>query len=56
VPNGAWVEHIPQLDSITTSRIALRDGHAVPPDAPGLGIDWDWPAMERQAAARATIK
>jgi L-alanine-DL-glutamate epimerase-like enolase superfamily enzyme len=56
VPNGAWVEHIPQLDSITTSRIALRDGHAVPPDAPGLGIDWDWPVMERQAAARATIK
>jgi hypothetical protein len=28
----------------------------VPPDAPGLGIDWDWPALERQAAARATIK
>jgi len=32
VPNGAWVEYIPQLDSITTSRIKLEDGHAVPPD------------------------
>ncbi len=55
VPNGAWVEYIPQLDSITTSRITLRDGRAVPPDTPGLGIDWDFPRIEAQAVARATI-
>ena len=28
VPNGAWVEYIPQLDAITTSRIAIEDGYA----------------------------
>ena len=55
VPNGAWVEHIPQLDAITTSRMAMADGHAVAPDAPGLGIDWDFAAIERLAVARATI-
>jgi L-alanine-DL-glutamate epimerase-like enolase superfamily enzyme len=55
VPNGAWVEYIPQLDSITTSRLTVQDGHAIPPDAPGLGIDWDLPAIERQAVARATL-
>jgi L-alanine-DL-glutamate epimerase-like enolase superfamily enzyme len=55
VPNGAWVEYIPQLDSITTSRIVLKDGHAVPPDAPGLGIAWDFPRIEAEAVARATI-
>jgi L-alanine-DL-glutamate epimerase-like enolase superfamily enzyme len=55
VPNGAWVEYIPQLDSITTSRITLADGRAVPPDAPGLGIEWDLARVDAQAVARATI-
>ena len=55
VPNGAWVEYIPQLDAVTTSRMAIDDGHAVPPQAPGLGIDWDFAAIERAAVARATI-
>jgi len=55
VPNGAWVEYIPQLDAITTSRLAIEDGCAVPPQSPGLGIDWDFAAIERAAAARAVI-
>ena len=54
VPNAAWVEYIPQLDDITTSRLAIADGHALAPSAPGLGIDWDFPAIERRAVARAT--
>jgi L-alanine-DL-glutamate epimerase-like enolase superfamily enzyme len=55
VPNGAWVEYIPQLDAITTSRMAMKDGHALPPSAAGLGIDWDLAAIERAAVARAAI-
>jgi L-alanine-DL-glutamate epimerase-like enolase superfamily enzyme len=55
VPNGAWVEYIPQLDAIASSRMAIEDGHAVPPSSPGLGIDWDFAAIERSAVARATI-
>ena len=55
VPNGAWVEYIPQLDSITSSRITLKDGHAVPPQAPGLGIEWDFARIEHEAVARATV-
>jgi len=55
VPNGAWVEHIPQLDDLTSSRMTMRDGYAVPPDEPGLGIEWDFAAIERRAVARATI-
>ena len=42
VPNAAWVEYIPQLDDITTSRIVVKDGHAVAPTSVGLGIAWDW--------------
>ncbi|MGE5169149.1 MAG: mandelate racemase/muconate lactonizing enzyme family protein [Rudaea sp.] len=55
VPNGAWVEHIPQLETITTSRMTLVDGWAVPPQSPGLGIDWDFPSIERAAVARFAI-
>jgi L-alanine-DL-glutamate epimerase-like enolase superfamily enzyme len=55
VPNGAWVEYIPQLDDVTTSRMAMADGYAIPPASPGLGIEWDWTAIERHAVARATV-
>jgi L-alanine-DL-glutamate epimerase-like enolase superfamily enzyme len=55
VPNARWVEYIPQLDDVTTSRLAIEAGHAVPPAAPGLGIAWDWPALEARAVARARI-
>jgi L-alanine-DL-glutamate epimerase-like enolase superfamily enzyme len=49
VPNGRWIEYIPQLDRLTTSRMRIEDGHAVPPDTPGLGIDWDWETIGRMA-------
>ncbi len=55
VPNAAWVEYIPQLDDLTSSRLAIDAGFAVAPSAPGLGIEWDWPAIERRAAARMRI-
>lgn len=47
---AAWLEYIPQLDDIATSRVVVRGGRAAPPQAPGNGIDWDW---ERIAARRA---
>lgn len=49
VPNARWVEHIPQLDDFLLTRMTVdEEGYAVPPDAPGVGIDWDWPAIERR--------
>jgi hypothetical protein len=39
VPNGRYVEYIPQLDPITHSRMQVRDGMAVPSDDAGLGIE-----------------
>lgn len=55
VPNAAWVEYIPQLDSVASSRLTIDHGHAVPPDTPGLGIAWDWPAIESRARERHMI-
>jgi len=45
VPNAKWVEYIPQLEPITTSGLRIEDGHAIPSEQPGLGIDWDWDAI-----------
>ena len=55
VPNAVWVEYIPQLDDLTTSRLAIADGYAIAPSAPGLGIEWDFAAIERRANARARV-
>jgi L-alanine-DL-glutamate epimerase-like enolase superfamily enzyme len=48
VPAARWVEYIPQLDAVATSRLAIEDGHAVAPDVPGLGIEWRWDEIERR--------
>jgi L-alanine-DL-glutamate epimerase-like enolase superfamily enzyme len=49
VPNARWVEYIPQLDAITGAGMRMEAGRAVPSGAPGIGIDWDWKAIERMA-------
>jgi len=46
VPNARWVEYIPQLDAITTERMRVENGCAVPSENPGLGIAWDLDAIE----------
>ena len=56
VPNAAWVEYIPQLDDITTSRIRVEGGYAYPPDTPGLGIEWDWQESTQRQIADQSLK
>ncbi|MCC7041385.1 MAG: mandelate racemase/muconate lactonizing enzyme family protein [Burkholderiales bacterium] len=55
VPNGAWVEYIPQLDDVTSAHMTIEDGYAVPPAAAGLGIAWDAAALARHTVARHTV-
>jgi L-alanine-DL-glutamate epimerase-like enolase superfamily enzyme len=45
IPNGQWVEYIPQLEGVTRSGLEVTDGYAYPSPEPGLGIDWDWDAI-----------
>ncbi|MCB1885587.1 MAG: mandelate racemase/muconate lactonizing enzyme family protein [Geminicoccaceae bacterium] len=47
VPNGRWVEYIPQLGAITGGTPRVEGGVITPSDEPGLGIAWDGPAVER---------
>lgn len=55
VPNGRWVEYIPQLEAITERGLEIRDGRAYPSPEPGLGIDWDWDAIGRLSAATPLV-
>ena len=49
IPNARWVEYIPQLDEITTATMTIKDGRAIPSAEPGLGIAWDFAAIDRMA-------
>ena len=51
VPNGRYVEHIPQLRSITSSEMRIVDGRAIAPSTSGLGIDWDADQIENRRIA-----
>ena len=46
VPNGRYVEYIPQLTAITRSGLTVLGGQAQAPSEPGLGIDWDLDAID----------
>ena len=54
VPNGKYVEYIPQLDTITGSRMTIKDGRALAPSEPGIGIDWDWDAIRSKSISEFT--
>lgn len=51
IPNGRYVEHIPQLRAITNTEMTIANGFAIAPNTPGLGIDWDWAAIEKRTVA-----
>jgi L-alanine-DL-glutamate epimerase-like enolase superfamily enzyme len=54
VPNGKYVEHIPQLDELTASGITIENGMALAPSPPGIGIDWDWDAVRGRSVGEFT--
>ena len=54
VQNGRYVEYIPQLDQLTGKHMRIEDGHALAPDEPGIGIDWDWDAVKAMSIAEFT--
>lgn len=51
VPNGMYVEHIPQLSAITATDLVIEDGFVLPPETPGVGILWDLDAIDDRRVA-----
>lgn len=56
VPNGRWVEFIPQLDEITEVAMRIVEGHGEPSSQAGLGIMWDWDEINRRADVSVEIR
>jgi L-alanine-DL-glutamate epimerase-like enolase superfamily enzyme len=52
VPNSRWLEFIPQLDLVTESGMKMENGFGIPSEEPGLGIAWDWKALDKLAVHR----
>ncbi|MFE2771292.1 mandelate racemase/muconate lactonizing enzyme family protein [Microbacterium resistens] len=46
IPNGLYLEHIPQLRAVTTEELRIQDGRGWAPTVPGLGIEWDEIALD----------
>ena len=54
VPNGKYVEYIPQLDDLTTAGMQVENGLALAPQTPGIGIEWDDQAVKRRSIPEFT--
>lgn len=46
IPNGMYVEHIPQLTAITKRPSEIVGNKILSPSTPGVGIDWDWDKID----------
>ena len=55
VPNCTWIENIPQLGVIMINEMKIEKGYAYPYDTPGLGIEWNWKAIDRLRVAPPAI-
>lgn len=51
IPNGRYVEHIPQLGTVTRTQPRIEGDTIYAPDAPDLGIDWDLDRVEELTIA-----
>jgi L-alanine-DL-glutamate epimerase-like enolase superfamily enzyme len=52
-PNGLWLEHVPWWDRLFVEPQRIEGGHATPSDRPGLGLAFDWDALESLRIAKA---
>ncbi len=49
-PTAHWLEYVDWSEPILQEPVNIQDGHAIPSDAPGIGIAWDEAAVERYLA------
>lgn len=47
VTNSLFVEYIPQMNPVLKNHLQIKDGYAIPFDAPGHGIEFDEEAFDK---------
>jgi len=47
VPHGRIMEHVPWWEVLFTEPVRVKGGVVTPPEAPGLGLAFDWNALDR---------
>jgi mandelate racemase len=46
-PTAHRLEYLDKANLILKEPVRIEDGHAVVPDGPGIGLEWDEEAIER---------
>jgi len=46
-PTGHWLEVLDVVGGLRSEALTLRDGHLIPSDAPGIGLEWSLDAIAR---------
>jgi mandelate racemase len=46
-PTCHWLEYVDWANPVLKEPVALKDGHVIIPDAPGVGLEWDEKAVQR---------
>ena len=49
-PTCHWLEYVDWADAILQEPLEVKDGHALVPERPGIGMRWDEKAVKRYAA------
>lgn len=46
-PTAHWLEYVDWADAVLATRLAIKDGFALPSEEPGNGIEWDEAAVRK---------
>ena len=46
-PTAHWLEYVDWADAVLAEPLRIKDGHAMVPDAPGIGLKWDEKAVKQ---------
>jgi mandelate racemase len=50
-PTAHWLEYVDWADAVLREPLKVKDGHVLPSEQPGSGIDWDEAAVAKYAIA-----
>ena len=49
-PTGLWLEYLDHVGTILMEPVRIKDGHALMPDRPGSGLEWNEEVIQRWLA------